>query len=201
MSTVAKSQWVAFIEPQTEIHTANTQLHHVSRKTPSLKTPFRQLVKKENTASKKLSKSQVNSKKTTGSDLILVQQNAPWNLSRICRRNTFAHMSDYFFNSYGCADVDAYVLDTGIDVKHAQFEGRASNAANFSSETSNDDLSGHGTHVAGVIGAQIYGVCKKIQIKSVKILNGAEAGSSLSLLLALDWIAKNRDRSKKNIIK
>ena len=60
-----------------------------------------------------------------------------------------------------------------------------SNDANFSSETSNDDLRGHGTHVAGVIGAQIYGVCKKNQIKSIKIVNGAEAGSSPSLLVAL----------------
>lgn len=206
MSAIAKSQWVAFIEPQTEIHAARNTLHQSPTGIYQKQAPagqFHQELpgKKVEIGIRKLLNSGPSYNRGSANTLVLIQQNAPWNLSRICRRNTTSPFSDYLFDSYGCADVDVYVLDSGIYSQHPQFQGRVDFGANFSSEPSNDDLSGHGTHVAGIIGAQIYGVCKSIQIKSVKILNEKESGTSLSLLLALHWVVKNRDPERKNIIK
>ena len=133
--------------------------------------------------------------------IIVYQLNAPWNLSRICRRPTHSPISQYCFDGYGCADIDAYVLDTGVYTAHPQFQDRAMTVANFSQEQSTDDLNGHGTHVAGIIGARIYGVCKNIQIKSVKILDRNGTGTSTGLLNALNWIAANHRSSCHSVIK
>lgn len=134
-------------------------------------------------------------------DVQEIQLEAPWNLSRICRRSTYAAASNYIFDAYGCADTDAYVLDTGVLITHPQFEGRASSVANFSTESSWDDLNGHGTHVAGIIGSHEWGVCKSIRIKSVKILAGNGSGNSISLLRALSWIAQNHNPARYSVIK
>jgi hypothetical protein len=48
------------------------------------------------------------------------------------------------------ANVDVYILDTGIFVENEQFEGRASLGADFTGE-GNYDGHGHGTHVAGTL--------------------------------------------------
>jgi subtilisin family serine protease len=71
------------------------------------------------------------------------------------------------------------VLDTGINDKHEQFEGRATKGPKFVTPfpdrpnlvTSNNDEQGHGTHCAGTIGAKDYGVAKKVDIVGIKVFN------------------------------
>jgi oryzin len=78
------------------------------------------------------------------------------------------------------------VLDSGIRTTHVEFEGRASwgyNAVN----TNNADSSGHGTHVAGVIGAKTYGVAKKTNLIAVKVFGEDDVAATSWVLAGLQW--------------
>ncbi|MBI6545423.1 MAG: S8 family serine peptidase [Cyanobacteria bacterium NC_groundwater_1444_Ag_S-0.65um_54_12] len=81
------------------------------------------------------------------------------------------------------------VLDTGIDASHPELAGRVSLGANTLDVTqdSRDDV-GHGTHVAGIIGAAgnngigVAGVAWNVRLLAVKVLgkNGGNDAAALS---------------------
>ena len=64
--------------------------------------------------------------------------------------------------------VTAYVIDTGIRLTHTEFGGRASTGFNFLHDGI-DECNGHGTHVAGTIGGETYGVAKDVTLVSVRV--------------------------------
>jgi len=78
-----------------------------------------------------------------------IQQKKPpsWGLDRIDQSHLPLNSMYSYENSAG-KGIDVYVIDTGIEVDHTQFEGRASWGASFSTDGENDG-NGHGTHVAG----------------------------------------------------
>jgi serine protease len=81
-----------------------------------------------------------------------------------------------------------YVVDTGIDVAHSQFGGRASNAYSVVNNGDFTPCDGHGTHVAGIIGSQTYGTAKAVNMHSVRVLDCNGSGTLSGLAQALLWI-------------
>ena len=68
--------------------------------------------------------------------------------------------------------VNAFVLDTGIDVLHSEFGGRAFWAYTSEGiESGDDDGNGHGTHCAGTIGSNSYGMAKDVTLNAVKVIH------------------------------
>lgn len=113
----------------------------------------------------------------------ILQKNSPWGLSRIS-----GHIDTYEYIKDGGRDVITYVLDTGLDEGHSEFQGRARMKYNAVNGSPNIDEQGHGTHCAGVIGAKTFGVAKEVNIVGVKVLDRHGAGSISRLIEGVDFV-------------
>ncbi|HEY1011506.1 MAG TPA: S8 family peptidase [Herpetosiphonaceae bacterium] len=116
------------------------------------------------------------------------QTNAPWGLDRIDQRNRPLSGS-YTYNTTA-SNVTAYIIDTGIANTHSQFGGRATNVFN-SAGGSSADCNGHGTHVAGTVGASTYGVAKGVKLRGVKVLACNGSGSNSGVIAGMDYVRNN----------
>ncbi|HJS42085.1 MAG TPA: S8 family peptidase [Gemmatimonadales bacterium] len=94
--------------------------------------------------------------------------NPTWALDRIDQR-TLPLGGTYNYNERGDG-VTVYVFDTGILTTHSQFGGRAAIAFDLTGGNG-QDCSGHGTHVAGIIGGVTYGVAKQVQLRAVRVID------------------------------
>lgn len=119
------------------------------------------------------------------------QSNPPsWGLDRIDQRDLPLNNS-YTYATEG-AGVTAYVVDTGVLVSHSNFGGRASVGIDTVGDGKNGiDCDGHGTHVAGIIGSNTYGVAKKVNLVSVRVLDCEGSGTMDGVIQGIDWVVKN----------
>ncbi|WP_019632169.1 S8 family peptidase [Actinomadura atramentaria] len=114
----------------------------------------------------------------------------PWGLDRIDQRSK-KRDKKYTYKSTG-SGVNAYVIDTGIDVKHKDFGGRASiawTASRFYGDGA--DCNGHGTHVAGILGSKTYGVAKGVKLKALRVLDCDGEGYMSDIVEAANWLKTN----------
>jgi major intracellular serine protease len=100
------------------------------------------------------------------------------------------------------------VLDTGVDTNHPDLQGRIIGGRNFTPDYNGNadvyyDNQGHGTHVAGTIGAisngsGVIGVAPEVQLLIGKVLDGEGGGSYDSIIdgvkWATDWRGENGER-------
>ena len=88
--------------------------------------------------------------------------------------------------------VTVYVIDTGIRATHVDFSGRASIGTDTVGDGQNGvDCNGHGTHVAGTVGGETYGVAKDVTLVAVRVLNCAGNGSFAGVIQGIDWVTAN----------
>ncbi|MFB6939499.1 S8 family peptidase [Streptomyces chartreusis] len=120
------------------------------------------------------------------------RKNPPsWGLDRIDQANLPLDKSYTWPESAG-AGVTVYVIDTGIRVSHKDFGGRASYGWDFvGNDRSAGDGNGHGTHVAGTIAGQQYGVAKKAKVVAVRVLDDAGGGTTAQVIAGIDWVTRH----------
>ena len=103
------------------------------------------------------------------------------------------HMSsrDYEYPALSGKGVFAYVIDSGINFKHEEFEGRAKAGKTLVPSEGFTDGTGHGTHVAGTIGSRKYGVAKKVTLIAVKIFDKDGKSSGAGSIGGIEWALKD----------
>lgn len=110
-----------------------------------------------------------------------------WGLDRIDQRTL--PLNTLYEKPNSGEGVTAYILDTGIRPTHPEFSGRVVTGRNFvDTSTSTDDCHGHGTHVAGTVGGNLYGVANKVNLVPVRVLGCTGNGSWSGIIAGMDWV-------------
>ncbi|KEF61292.1 cerevisin [Exophiala aquamarina CBS 119918] len=120
-----------------------------------------------------------------------LEKNAPWGLARISHRKSlgFGDFNKYLYSEDGGEGVDAYVIDTGTNTEHVDFEGRASWGKTIPQGDEDVDGNGHGTHCSGTIAGKKFGVAKKANIYAVKVLKSNGSGTMSDVVKGVEWAA------------
>jgi subtilisin family serine protease len=99
-------------------------------------------------------------------------------------------------------NIEIAVIDTGIQGSHPDLAGAVLGGIScVKGEKPNDDGNGHGTHVAGTIGARsnaigAVGVAPEAKLWAVKVLNRQGAGSWSSVICGIDWVTSQASHIK-----
>lgn len=87
------------------------------------------------------------------------------------------------------------VIDSGVDLDHADLNV-ADGVDCVAPGTSAEDENGHGTHVAGTVGARntgagVVGVAPGTPVHAVRVLDGAGNGTWSQIICGIDWVTAN----------
>eukprot|EP00294_Goniomonas_avonlea_P001214 CAMPEP_0114561698 /NCGR_PEP_ID=MMETSP0114-20121206/12140_1 /TAXON_ID=31324 /ORGANISM="Goniomonas sp, Strain m" /LENGTH=521 /DNA_ID=CAMNT_0001747345 /DNA_START=82 /DNA_END=1644 /DNA_ORIENTATION=+ len=117
-----------------------------------------------------------------------VRATATWGLDRLDQVNLPLSGT---FDTQGNdgTGVDAYIIDTGIRSSHNEFGGRVQPGISTVGGSS-EDCAGHGTHVAGTVGGNTYGVAKGVHLFPVRVLDCDGWGSDSSVIGGIDWVTQ-----------
>ncbi|HXH74526.1 MAG TPA: S8 family serine peptidase [Bacteriovoracaceae bacterium] len=90
----------------------------------------------------------------------------------------------------------AWVVDSGIDLCHRDLNVDKARSRSFVDNSAGQDGNGHGTHVAGIIGAKnnsigTRGVASNTSLIAVKVLTDTGSSSGSSVLAGLDYVYQN----------
>jgi hypothetical protein len=95
----------------------------------------------------------------------------------------------YLYSEDGGEGVDAYVIDTGTNVDHVDFEGRAKWGKTIPTGDEDADGNGHGTHCSGTVAGKKFGVAKKANVYAVKVLKSNGSGTMADVVKGVEWAA------------
>ncbi|EPS43417.1 hypothetical protein H072_2615 [Dactylellina haptotyla CBS 200.50] len=133
---------------------------------------------------------------------LIQQTDAPWNLQRISSRVTTVPINGnitgltytYRYDQASRGEgVDVYIVDSGVDFQHPEFEGRAKMILTIDPQ-GRGDASGHGTFVAGVVGSKSFGIAKNVNIFGAGINYGGDQDLVNSTRAIDAVIAHNKER-------
>jgi subtilisin family serine protease len=121
--------------------------------------------------------------------------------------------------NYTGSGVGVYILDAGIRPTHTEFvtytSGTSDQAATSTSRVrcgldvvstaastsskslSCSDGSGHGTHVAGIIGGTTYGVAPDVTLTSVRVLDNDGNGDMSGVIRGVNYVIQERIKEQK----
>ncbi|KAL5479482.1 hypothetical protein EMCRGX_G023009 [Ephydatia muelleri] len=141
----------------------------------------------------------IESNEKVHADNCTLQTVATWGIVRTTYRN-LPTIAEYSYETDGGNGVNVYIIDTGIETTHPDFEGRAKWGVDFVDDPSPmTDLHGHGTHVAGTVMSNTYGVAKKATAIAVRVLNENGSGTKSGVISGINWVAAQHTPGKKSV--
>lgn len=121
-------------------------------------------------------------------------QGVPWGIMRVNANRS----SQLAGNGKGAVtNVAVAVMDSGVQPNHPDLNVAGGyNCVGGYDSSDWDDYNGHGTHVAGTIGAKdnnigVVGVAPGVKIYAVRVLDEAGEGRYSEIFCGLEWLAKN----------
>jgi len=123
----------------------------------------------------------------------VTEHSAPWGLARISHQESlnFGSYNKYIHQAHGGEGVDVYVIDTGTNIDHNDFEGRAHWGKTIPAGDEDVDGNGHGTHCSGTIAGKKYGVAKKANVYAVKVLRSNGSGTMSDVVKGVEYAAES----------
>jgi subtilisin family serine protease len=115
-----------------------------------------------------------------------------WGIDRV---DGSSHGTDkkFFYPETAGRGVRAFIIDSGIDAKHPEFQQRVlSGFTAVDDSNGSNDCDGHGTHVAGTVGGIFSGVAKKVELVPVRVLDCEGSGSGEGVVAGMDWIIEQK---------
>jgi subtilisin family serine protease len=114
-------------------------------------------------------------------------QTLPWGINRIDADVSSTLAGN---GSGAVGTVNAYVIDSGVSA-HADLNLVAH--GNWTGDGKNYDCNGHGTHVAGTVGAKddanhVVGAAPGVALTGLKVLGCDGSGSMSNVIAAVDWV-------------
>lgn len=114
----------------------------------------------------------------------------PWGIDRIDAELAWATTNG--------AGVKVGIVDTGIDIDHADLMANIKGGVNAINPTrSYNDDNGHGTHVAGTVAAAnntvgVVGGASAAELYAIKVLSSSGSGYLSDIVEGLDWAIQNK---------
>ena len=129
----------------------------------------------------------------------------PWHLDRLDQEGG---PRDFQYSPWNTGKgVDVYILDTGINYDHEEFEKRAKYGGYDAVDEAYDephqngmDCQGHGTHVASLAGGKTFGTAKGVNLYSVRVLDCTNFAPWSVVLDGMDYVAKRMKEKKRPMI-
>lgn len=149
---------------------------------------------------------------------VSTRSGSPWGLQRISSSQQVKGSAEdglsftYSFEDTGKSlgkGVDIYVVDTGVNVEHIAFGGRAHNGWTAYPDTADrptdgwtddrgnyTDGAGHGTHVSGTAAGATLGIASGANIIAVRVLDADGGGKSSDTIAGINWVIQQHDKRK-----
>jgi len=130
------------------------------------------------------------------------QSNAPWGLAYMDKHSANpSGGSTYVYEETDGEGTVIYIIDTGSNPNHKDFEDRLVGGYNFPNPRQAwDDTQGHGTHVMATAGGKEYGIAKKAGLYAMNVFGSRDTANTFDIINAIDMVVQRKQENDEKAV-